>query len=569
MMNIIGKPHSLHKNSVYLLVAVILLPIIIFWPGWNLDDSGYWLSVFRYKNPFSFISSAYTYPTGDRFCPLNVLGSHLLSYLSFSPEAFSIYNYLLALLSTSMLLILCFKLFPKFWLLPIFILFTPGFTASYYRIYHGERELLFLWTLFLVLFLLPIIKNPSKPSRWIFLSLIPANLALYFKEPGFIMLGFFSIALIVRYIFPAAKRNALIIRHKCSVKSIKLLLFLLIFSAVLFLIQYLIFTQLISETSYLVSLTPKLTLLDRLMYSGKAFVLFVISDPLLTVVLPLLLITTHIFSNKLKTIKSKSVSNSLNIQIIDSLAIASLSFLFTYVALGIQRNHYLLPAYPFAILAIAGYLSIVYPYCLKVFHKTLRISISMVVIILVVNSMFSSFNEMYFHRVSSRNFMQYNKVLMEKIQERLQQQNSENEKIRIFLPGKIDVSYISGIQLNFLRFYETSVSRVEILYSETTQNWLLSESDAGDKDSGTMEGDLILITPNSNISQEKIMANLHGLKLREIMCTESPYYFEIPEIRHLLKYIMLRNNPDALDSQMIFREVDFAIYEVMKIDPKF
>ena len=40
-------------------------------------------------------------------------------------------------------------------------------------------------------------------------------------------------------------------------------------------------------------------------------------------------------------------------------------------------------------------------------------------------------------------------------------------------------------------------------------------------------------------------------------------YFVIPEIRHFLKYIMLKKNPEALGSKMVYREVDYAIYEVL------
>ena len=77
------------------------------------------------------------------------------------------------------------------------------------------------------------------------------------------------------------------------------------------------------------------------------------------------------------------------------------------------------------------------------------------------------------------------------------------------------------------------------------------------------KGDILLILPNSTISQDEILSNLQGLQLREIIHTESPNYFEIPEIRHLLKYIMLINNPNILGTRMVFREVDYAIYEVL------
>ena len=82
----------------------------------------------------------------------------------------------------------------------------------------------------------------------------------------------------------------------------------------------------------------------------------------------------------------------------------------------------------------------------------------------------------------------------------------------------------------------------------------------------SITGPLIFITiflPNSTISQDEILSNLRGLRLREIIHTQSPNYFEIPEIRHLLKYIMLKINPTLLGTRMVSREVDYAIYEVL------
>ena len=53
-------------------------------------------------------------------------------------------------------------------------------------------------------------------------------------------------------------------------------------------------------------------------------------------------------------------------------------------------------------------------------------------------------------------------------------------------------------------------------------------------------------------------------KFNNFTCqTKSPNYFEIPKIRHLLKYIILNKNPNMLAKGMVFREVDYAIYEVL------
>ena len=106
------------------------------------------------------------------------------------------------------------------------------------------------------------------------------------------------------------------------------------------------------------------------------------------------------------------------------------------------------------------------------------------------------------------------------------------------------------------------MDNINFEYNSANQNWV-EYSSASSTGKLIKKGDILLITPNSTISQEEIMANLHDLHLRNIMQTQSPYYFEIPEIRHFLKFIMLKKNPNSLVHQMIYREVDFAIYEIL------
>ena len=73
----------------------------------------------------------------------------------------------------------------------------------------------------------------------------------------------------------------------------------------------------------------------------------------------------------------------------------------------------------------------------------------------------------------------------------------------------------------------------------------------------------MLVLPNTNIPHEDILNNLGNLSLKNIFQTESEFYYEIPELRHLLKYILLKINPNIIKSKMMQRQVDFAIYEVI------
>ena len=155
--------------------------------------------------------------------------------------------------------------------------------------------------------------------------------------------------------------------------------------------------------------------------------------------------------------------------------------------------------------------------------------------------------------------MQYKDALIHKIDDI---NSAENTKVNFYLPGKKNIGYNAGRHRDILNFYEVNINSVNFEFNPINQNWI-EQNAAGHNESIVNRGDFFLITPNSTISQDQIMANLQGLKLREIMRTQSPNYFEIPEIRHFLKYLMLQRNPDALVHQMIYREVDFAIYQVL------
>ena len=139
-----------------------------------------------------------------------------------------------------------------------------------------------------------------------------------------------------------------------------------------------------------------------------------------------------------------------------------------------------------------------------------------------------------------------------------------NNLISFYIPGKnkMRMDYTAIMHKNILSFYEIDVDQINFEYSTTNDNWV-EQSEIAFNEPNIKKGDILLILPNSTISQNEILSNLRGLRLREIIHTQSPNYFEIPEIRHLLKYIMLKINPTLLGTRMVSREVDYAIYEVL------
>ena len=122
--------------------------------------------------------------------------------------------------------------------------------------------------------------------------------------------------------------------------------------------------------------------------------------------------------------------------------------------------------------------------------------------------------------------------------------------------------YTADRHKDILSFYEVDIDNIKFEYNNAYHNWVGQIDDAS-TDPNLKKGDILLILPNSTISQDEILSNLRGLRLREIIHTQSPNYFEIPEFRHILKYIMLNKNPSLLGTRMVYREVDYAIYEVL------
>ena len=97
---------------------------------------------------------------------------------------------------------------------------------------------------------------------------------------------------------------------------------------------------------------------------------------------------------------------------IDTCAISALSLVVAYVVLGFHGYRCLLPAYPFGLGAIAAYLQIYMPIIKKNF-KSLYIFIpSVLLVVLLINSIFSAINLAVFYKVSSYNFMHYKDVLI-------------------------------------------------------------------------------------------------------------------------------------------------------------
>ena len=554
MISIKNKYSLLFILSVFVFQAAIIL-----YPGWREDDAAFFLIRLK-NNLFGNALDRFSFENpSDRFIPFYYFGYQLISFFTFKPFFFFLYNLFLSLSTLILLQIIRIKLKLKYWPVFIFLVFVPGYADSFYQIVNPEKELIFFWCLFLFT-IMTLLDNESNKHRSIILMFISFPLiifSLFLKETTFIILSIFCSSFLVL--------NSKILSFSTKIIQINTKVKYIFYSGLIlslsFLVLFFIFTRSAPDTEgYHYLLTPADSIVTRIMFSVKALILYAITDPLLVLLLPIL----FFYSVYQRVALSKDIFSENRIRystFIDACAITALSLVAAYIVLGFHGFRYLLPAYPFGLIALASYLQIFLPSIKKHFKKLYIFVPSVFLVILLINSIFSAVNLAVFYKVSSYNFMQYKDVLIQNVNNI---NLNFNNLISFYIPGKnkITMDYTASMHKNILSFYEINVDQINFEYSTTNDNWV-EQSEIAFNESNIKKGDNLLILPNSTISQDEILSNLRGLRLREIIHTQSPNYFEIPEIRHLLKYIMLKINPTLLGTRMVFREVDYAIYEVL------
>jgi hypothetical protein len=405
-----------------------------------------------------------------------------------------------------------------------------------------------------------LLDNESNKHRSIILTFISFPLiifSLFLKETTFIILSTFCISLSVL--------NSKILSYSSKQMRISTAVKYILYSGVMlsfsFLVFYFIFTGNPSDKeTYHYMLVPADRIVTKIIFSVKALILYAISDPLLVLLLP----TLFFYSVYQRIVLHKKIfkCNTIKyVQFIDACAISALSLVAAYVVLGFHGFRYLLPAYPFGLIALAAYLQIYFPIIKKYFKTSYILVPGILLVILLINSIFSAINLAVFYKVSSYNFMHYKDVLLQTVKNI----NSNNNKlVNVYIPGKSNFRVIYSVHRHkdLFSFYEIDVGHINFEYNNANLNWV-GQSETASSVPSTKKGDILLILPNSTISQDKILSNLRGLRLREIIHTQSPNYFEIPEIRHFLKYIILNKNSSLLGTRMVYREVDYAIYELL------
>ena len=314
------------KNSFYIFILIYSF-LIIYKANFGILDDHSLLPTLLSENK-NFLPLLIC-PKIGRFFPLCGFECNIISFISTSPVAFYSYNSFQFLV----VVLLFYKILSKIgkhnnsiiYTFILFLILNPGFITSWLRLFVPERNSVFFFLIFLYFYIK--FQNNQK-NLFLIIGLLSANFALYYKEPGFIMLGTFSF---LHLIFGW---------KKLTIKQ-KLFDVLLLFSSVIFILLY-YFIVYINRGDVLYGQNGK----QSIFFFLAILISFLLNNPLLF--LNLVLFIWRIFNIVKKIIK-------FNV-LYDSMSFTAIIYCFVYFKLKIFSPYYLLPAYVFALPALLFYL---------------------------------------------------------------------------------------------------------------------------------------------------------------------------------------------------------------------
>jgi hypothetical protein len=265
----------------------------------------------------------YIFPELGRFFPLNGYEYNILSNISVSPSFFYSYNAVQFIIFCFLMYKLLLDLLGGKWkltsiLVILAFIFTPGFTTAWFRLFVGERNVIFFLTVFIFTFLR---FQSHQKIGYAIVGFVSANIALYYKEPVFLLiggLGFFHLVF--------GWRN---LNIKQKVFDVSLL-----FSALVFVLFYL-FVVYFKRGGVLYG---EFDINPLIAFIKNAFN-YTLNDPFIILLLfPLYFYRIYLF------IKRRELH-----YVFDSLLLVSVIYSLVFFLLNMFTYYYLLPVYAFAI----------------------------------------------------------------------------------------------------------------------------------------------------------------------------------------------------------------------------
>lgn len=481
-----------------------------------------------------------------RFYPLYRVEWDLLSKIIIDPFLFYAFNFIEALIACYLLYHITKNYSNRHigLLLTFTLILTPAFVTSFYRLGVPDKNSFFLFVIgfYFIQKSLSKYNHLKKDCLYILTAFVSINLALYFKEPGFILVSIFALV----FNFLNYWYNKQMYEQKKN--KILAILALSIISSFVFLLLYIGFLHTTNSTAtvdsnYAAGFNPDTTFVKKVLLLIQSFIWFLFADPLIVFISPLILI--------LRVLKRKEFmqnitigDNRLNLFIADSALIAALSYTCFYLFTSIINYHYLLPAYAFLLPALAIYTNIL------VNNKTLRQQMlprtekvrklmTFMFTLLIIGSIVTGINQMILLKYIPYNMNNFLDNSVPIIKEDIYKKHAD-QKANLFLLGVDRKQYIElyhslptylrmrGIDTNQIDIKSADKvdsgfqprESLEIYTALQTRNTQIPE-----------EGDYIVIMPYSRRDEAKMINSLKEQYKVELQClykTENKYFFQLP-----------------------------------------
>jgi hypothetical protein len=531
------KAKATTDKTILILFISIYSILLVFKANFSLIDDHLWLDTI-FSGKFLYFGFD---PQYGRFNPFVFQEYNFISIFCKKPTCFYAFN----ALQIVIIAIILYRLLKRIInhqliviLFIVFLFFQPAFVQSYFRLQMPEKDSFFLFLIFIYCYFKLVQQDELK---YLIIGLICANLALYFKEPGFISVG--SLAFV----------NILLYWKKSTTRK-KIFDLGLLFSSIVYLLLYLIIIFPYIETRYGAWISG-----DKIHLTIKVLANFILSDPFLFIGLPLVLAYRlyRIFSRK----------DQMD-PFYDPLIISALSYILVFPILRIFAYRSALPAYAFGILPLAFYgrdLLVAIKTTFD-FFKLYRV-IYLVIFILLLNSSMVGLHQLTFWKNLAINHQAAIKFIAKEINS-----HGGSKKKRIFLRGanranEIEVYVSLGKYLHYQM--GLNYSQFDLNSEEPPNNPLLTFVDPNSPFSvfqstqadQLMKGDYVLITPFSSIISDDNKLKSLEKDYSLIFKTNTRFHLGTMGLKSILKYLVIHFDLIEILDKKVVQGVDYYLFK--------
>lgn len=310
----------------FMLFLSLYIILLFFNPQLGPSDEYHFLPTLQSGKIFPMYGKDFPYYNSvelGRFSPLGGQEYNLVALISNTPLAYFAFNAILLL----GFIFIFLKILNEFsgnrtanYLAISILLFIPAVTNTFFKLLYVEKNVIFYLAVFLISF---IMFQKQQKAVFFILALLSANIATYYKETTFLVIGIFSAAHLV------------LSWRQINGKG-RLLNILLIISSAIYISIYLLTIQPNIRSAYLPSSVHNsfLIFIKNILNYG------LFSDPILILILIPLTVwrTFQVFFRRRESHP-----------ILDPMLAVSAAYVAAFIVLNMYSPYYLLPAYLFAL----------------------------------------------------------------------------------------------------------------------------------------------------------------------------------------------------------------------------